>query len=57
MVCEIELDEYQILYLTNKENITDFVDIINQQIDQWVTIPVIVTVKHLVCETKNSKPL
>ena len=50
----IELDEYQILCLINHDNLTDFVDIVKKEIDQWNTVPVIVNVRRLVCVKKHS---
>ncbi len=54
MECEItdaniELDEYQILCLINHENLTEFVDIIKKEIDQWNTIEITIPIRRLVC--------
>jgi hypothetical protein len=45
----IELDEYQILCLINHENLTEFVDIIKKELDQWNTIEITIPIRRLVC--------
>lgn len=49
----VELDEYQILCLVNKSNLSDFIEIIEKEVDKWDSdgwdIPIVVTIRTLIC--------
>ena len=49
----VELDEYTILCLVNKNNLEDFVDIIKKEIDMWQECEAVVTIRRLICFIEN----
>jgi hypothetical protein len=44
-----ELDEYTILCMVNKDDLTDFVDLVKEELDQWQSIEIIVPIRKFFC--------
>ncbi|UCB58825.1 MAG: hypothetical protein JSV67_00575 [Thermoplasmatales archaeon] len=49
LAADTELDEYTILCMVNKDNLSDFIDIVKKELDQWKSIEIIVPIRKLVC--------
>lgn len=49
LAADTELDEYTILCMVNKDNLSDFIDIVKKELDQWKSIEIIVPIRKFFC--------
>ena len=45
----VEMDEYEVIALVNKDMLEDFIDLIKNEIKQWGQVEVIVLIRRLIC--------
>ena len=45
----VEMDEYEVICIVNKDTLSDFIDIIKNEIDKWKEVEVTVPIRKLVC--------